>query len=67
VKLWIATFVNDEVADEFGSKVFYDEESAKAFVEEYEGEDDSRTYATYMEVKIPDAQCKDLRCSLHRG
>ena len=34
--LWIATFVNDEVADEFGSKVFYDEESAKAFVEEYE-------------------------------
>lgn len=53
MRIWVATYVNDKVAD-FGSEVFLTEDEARQFCWEYaDSEDEVPTkFATFEEFEI---------------
>lgn len=38
IRIFVATYVDDEYADEYGSKVFADEDAARAWADTYRSE-----------------------------
>lgn len=40
INIWIVTYVDDEVADDFGSRVFHTKAEAEAWATEYESDND---------------------------